>query len=160
MNRRYTTQEYYEKCQLLRQYFDHPALTTDVIVGFPQESEEEFEKSMAFVDKVDFYETHIFKYSRREGTKAAAMDGQVPEQIKNARSARLIALGRRKQQAYEERLMGTCVEVLMEEAVEREDGIYQVGHTKEYVKVGQKTTENLSNQLINVEIENRLQIIH
>ena len=160
MNRRYTTQEYYEKCQLLRQYFDHPALTTDVIVGFPQESEEEFEKSMAFVDKVDFYETHIFKYSRREGTKAAAMDGQVPEQIKNARSARLIALGRRKQQAYEERLIGTCVEVLMEEAVEREDGIYQVGHTKEYVKVGQKTTENLSNQLINVEIENRLQIIH
>lgn len=160
MNRRYTTQEYYEKCQLLRQYFDHPALTTDVIVGFPQESEEEFEKSMAFVDKVDFYETHIFKYSRREGTKAAAMDGQVPEQIKNARSARLIALGRHKQQAYEERLMGTCVEVLMEEAVEREDGIYQVGHTKEYVKVGQKTTENLSNQLINVEIENRLQIIH
>ena len=160
MNRRYTTQEYYEKCQLLRQYFDHPALTTDVIVGFPQESEEEFEKSMAFVDKVDFYETHIFKYSRREGTKAAAMEGQVPEQIKNARSARLIALGRRKQQAYEERLMGTCVEVLMEEAVEREDGIYQVGHTKEYVKVGQKTTENLANQLINVEIENRLQIIH
>ena len=160
MNRRYTTQEYYEKCQLLRQYFDHPALTTDVIVGFPQESEEEFEKSMAFVDKVDFYETHIFKYSRREGTKAAAMDGQVPEQIKNARSARLIALGRRKQQAYEERLMGTCVDVLMVEAVESEDGIYQVGNTKEYVKVGQKTTENLSNQLINVEIENRLQIIH
>ena len=160
MNRRYTTEEYYEKCQLLRKYFDNPALTTDVIVGFPQESEEEFERSMAFVDKVDFYETHIFKYSRREGTKAAAMEGQVPEQVKNARSAQLIALGRRKQQAYEDRLIGKCVEVLMEEAVEREDGIYQVGHTKEYVKVGQKTTENLANQLINVEIENRLQIIH
>ena len=86
--------------------------------------------------------------------------GQVPEQVKNARSAQLIALGRRKQQAYEDRLIGKCVEVLMEEAVEREDGIYQVGHTKEYVKVGQKTTENLANQLINVEIENRLQIIH
>ena len=160
MNRRYTTEEYYEKCQLLRKYFDNPALTTDVIVGFPQESEEEFERSMAFVDKVDFYETHIFKYSRREGTKAADMEGQVPEQVKNARSAQLIALGRRKQQAYEDRLIGKCVEVLMEEAVEREDGIYQVGHTKEYVKVGQKTTENLANQLINVEIENRLQIIH
>ncbi len=160
MNRRYTAQEYYEKCQLLRAHFDHPALTTDVIVGFPGETEEEFEESLAFVDKVDFYETHIFKYSRREGTKAAAMEDQVPEQVKTARSARMIALGRRKQQAYEERLIGTTVEVLMEEAVEREDGVYQVGHTKEYVKVGQKTTENLSNQLINVEIENRLQIIH
>ena len=84
----------------------------------------------------------------------------MPEQVKNARSAQLIALGRRKQQAYEDRLIGKCVEVLMEEAVEREDGIYQVGHTKEYVKVGQKTPENLANQLINVEIENRLQIIH
>lgn len=160
MNRHYTTEEYYEKCRLLRKYFDHPALTTDVIVGFPQESEEEFEKSKAFIDKVDFYETHVFKYSRREGTKAASMDGQIPEQIKTARSAELIALSRRKQQAYEDRLIGTSVEVLMEEAAEREDGIYQVGHTKEYVKVGQKTTENLSNQLINVEIENRLQIIH
>ena len=160
MNRRYTAQEYYEKCQLLRAHFDHPALTTDVIVGFPGETEEEFEESLAFVDKVDFYETHIFKYSRREGTKAAAMADQVLEQVKTARSARMIALGRRKQQAYEDRLIGTTVEVLMEEAVEREDGVYQVGHTKEYVKVGQKTTENLSNQLINVEIENRLQIIH
>ena len=160
MNRRYTAQEYYEKCQLLRAHFDHLALTTDVIVGFPGETEEEFEESLAFVDKVDFYETHIFKYSRREGTKAAAMADQVPEQVKTARSARMIALGRRKQQAYEDRLIGTTVEVLMEEAVEREDGVYQVGHTKEYVKVGQKTTENVSNQLINVEIENRLQIIH
>ena len=160
MNRRYTAQEYYEKCQLLRAHFDHPALTTDVIVGFPGETEEEFEESLAFVDKVDFYETHIFKYSRREGTKAAAMADQVPDQVKTARSARMIALGRRKQQAYEDRLIGMTVEVLMEEAVEREDGVYQVGHTKEYVKVGQKTTENLSNQLINVEIENRLQIIH
>ena len=88
------------------------------------------------------------------------MDGQIPEQVKAARSARLIALSRRKQEAYEERLIGKTVEVLMEEAVEREDGIYQTGHTKEYVKVGQKTTENLTNQLVNVEIENRLQIIH
>lgn len=88
------------------------------------------------------------------------MEGQVPEQVKNARSAQLIALGRRKQQAYENRFIGKCVEVLMEETVEREDGIYQVGYTKEYVKVGQKKTENLVNQLINVEIENRLQMIH
>ena len=93
MNRRYTTGEYYEKCELLRKYFDHPALTTDVIVGFPGETEEEFEESKAFVDKVNFYETHIFKYSKREGTRAAVMENQVPEQIKAERSAQLIELG-------------------------------------------------------------------
>ena len=73
MNRRYTAEEYEEKCQLLRKYFVNPALTTDVIVGFPGETEEEFEESRAFVDKVNFYETHIFKYSRRAGTKADRM---------------------------------------------------------------------------------------
>lgn len=80
----------------MRKYFDHPALTTDVIVGFPGETEEEFEASYAFVDRVDFYETHIFKYSKREGTKAAVMDGQIDEKIKGERSARMIALGERK----------------------------------------------------------------
>lgn len=160
MNRKYTSEEYYEKCCLLRKYFKDPALTTDVIVGFPGETEEEFAKSKAFIDKVIFYETHIFKYSPRKGTKAAVMDGQVPEQVKAERSNELIQLSQKKQEAFEERLIGTCQEVLMEEAVELEDGIYQVGHTREYVKVGQKTTENLENQLINVEIENRLQIIH
>ncbi len=160
MNRKYTSEEYYEKCCLLRKYFKDPALTTDVIVGFPGETEEEFAKSKSFIDKVNFYETHIFKYSPRKGTKAAVMDGQVPEQVKAERSNELIQLSQKKQEAFEERLIGTCQEVLMEEAVELEDGIYQVGHTREYVKVGQKTTENLENQLINVEIENRLQIIH
>lgn len=160
MNRKYTSEEYYEKCCLLRKYFKDPALTTDVIVGFPGETEEEFAKSKAFIDKVNFYETHIFKYSPRKGTKAAVMDGQIPEQVKAERSNELIQLSQKKQEAFEERLIGTCQEVLMEEAVELEDGIYQVGHTREYVKVGQKTTENLENQLINVEIENRLQIIH
>mgnify|MGYP000506042263 CR=1 FL=1 len=97
MNRRYTSEEYYEKCMLLRKYFAHPALTTDVIVGFPQETEEEFEKSKAFIDKVDFYETHIFKYSKREGTKAAVMDNQIPEQIKTARSNELLELGQKNE---------------------------------------------------------------
>ena len=160
MNRRYTSEEYYEKCCLLRKYFQDPALTTDVIVGFPGETEEEFEKSRDFIDKVNFYETHIFKYSPRKGTKAAAMDRQVPEQVKAERSNALIRLSRKKQNAYEEKLIGTSREVLIEESVQREDGIYQVGYTPEYVKVGQKTPENLANQLINVEIENRLQIIH
>ena len=94
------------------------------------------------------------------GTKAAVMPDQIPEEIKSERSAKMIELGHRKQKAYEERLLGTTQEVLMEEAVETEDGIYQVGHTKEYVKIGLKTEENLSNQLKNVKIEDTKQIIH
>lgn len=160
MNRRYTAEEYAAKCQLLRKYFAHPALTTDVITGFPGETPEEFEESRAFVDSMDFYETHIFKYSRREGTKAAVMPDQVPEQIKAERSKVLIALSEEKQSRFEEELIETTQEVLMEEAREREDGIWQIGHTKEYVKIGYKTEKNLANQLINVEIESRLQIIH
>ena len=160
MNRRYSAEEYMEKCDLLRKYFHNPALTTDVIVGFPGETQEEFAESMDFVDRVNFYETHIFKYSRRAGTKAAVMPDQVPEEIKSERSAKMIELGHRKQKAYEEKLLGTTQEVLMEEAVETEDGIYQVGHTKEYVKIGLKTEENLSNQLKNVKIEDTKQIIH
>ena len=159
MNRRYTADEYFEKCELLRKYFDHPALTTDVIVGFPGETEEEFEQSKAFVDKVNFYETHIFKYSRRQGTKAAEMDNQVPDEIKTKRSNEMIALGEEKRKAYEERLVGTTVEVLMEEPVTVDGEVYQAGHTREYVKVGLKTEENMSNRLVNVEIENHLQIL-
>lgn len=160
MNRRYTAEEYYEKCQLLRKYFHNPALTTDVIVGFPGETEEEFAESKAFVDKVDFYETHIFKYSRREGTKAAAMENQVPDQIKAKRSAELLELNRKKQAAYEEKLVGTTQEVLIEEKIVRDGEELQVGHTKEYVKIGVKNPNNLTNQLVNVEIESHLQILH
>ena len=159
MNRRYTAEEYYEKCVLLRKYFYNPALTTDVIVGFPGETEEEFAQSKAFVDKVNFYETHVFKYSRREGTLAAKMENQVPETVKTVRSNELLELSRRKQRNYEEALIGTTQEVLMEEEIFHEGEKYQVGHTKEYVKIGQKTTENLTNQLVNVEIESHLQII-
>lgn len=160
MNRKYTAEEYAAKCALIRQYFAHPALTTDVITGFPGETENEFEESRAFVDSIDFYETHIFKYSRREGTKAAAMKDQVPEQVKAERSKVLIALSEEKQSRFEEELLGTTQEVLMEEAIERDGEVWQIGHTKEYVKIGYKTDENLANQLINVEIESCLQIIH
>ncbi|MEQ3270936.1 tRNA (N(6)-L-threonylcarbamoyladenosine(37)-C(2))-methylthiotransferase MtaB [[Clostridium] scindens] len=153
MNRHYTSEEYYEKCVLLRKYFDNPALTTDVIVGFPGETEEEFAQSKAFIDKVDFYETHVFKYSKRAGTRAAQMEEQVPESVKAVRSNELLELTRRKQASYEEALVGTTQEVLMEEEMICQGEIYQVGHTKEYVKIGQKTEENLTNQLINVEIE-------
>ena len=140
--------------------FQNPALTTDVIVGFPGETEEEFQASFAFIDRVDFYETHIFKYSKREGTKAAAMKDQVPEPVKTQRSGVLQELDHRKREAYEKRLIGTVQEVLMEEAAVIDGETYQVGHTREYVKIGRKTREDLSNQLINVEIESRSQIIH
>ena len=159
MNRRYTAEEYYEKCELLREVFDHPALTTDVIVGFPGETEEEFRESKAFLEKVNFYETHIFKYSRRQGTKAAEMKDQIPEPVKTERSNQLIALGKVNKKAFEDRLIGQTVEVLMEEEIQRDSETWQIGHTREYVKVGRKTEENLANQLINVEIENRSQII-
>ncbi len=160
MNRRYSPEEYYEKCCLLRKYFKNPALTTDIIVGFPGETEEEFKQSKAFVDKVGFYETHVFKYSRREGTKAAAMDGQVPEEIKTKRSNELLALNARKQEAFEKTFIGTVKEVLIEETEECEDGIYGIGHTREYVKIRQKLDKKQINQIINVEIESHLQIMH
>ena len=160
MNRRYDTAQYEEKCQILRKYFQDPALTTDVIVGFPGETEEEFEASRAFIDRINFYETHILQYSRREGTRAAVMDGQVPDSVKTKRSALLLELGKKKQWEYEEKLLGTTREVLMEEAVVIGGETWQVGHTKEYVKIGRKTKEDLSNQLVNVEIESRSQIIH
>lgn len=160
MNRRYRSAEYRERCEILRKYFGKPALTTDVIVGFPMETEEDFQASYEFVKNIHFYETHIFKYSRREGTKAAAMKDQVPDQIKAARSAELLELNRKKQAVYEERLLGTTQEVLIEEKIVRDGEELQIGHTKEYVKIGVKNPNNLINQLVNVEIENQLQILH
>ena len=159
MNRRYTSEEYYEKCQLLRKYFDNPALTTDVIVGFPGETEEEFEKSRAFVDRVNFYETHIFKYSKRQGTKAAVMEGQVPEQIKTVRSNIMLEMDEKKRAEYEKAFVGREVEVLFEEKITKNDACYWVGHTKEYVKIALQTEEKLQNQLTNVRIDNQSQII-
>lgn len=152
MNRRYTSEEYYEKCQLLRKYFEHPALTTDVIVGFPGETEEEFAQSKAFVDKVNFYETHVFKYSKRAGTKAAVMENQIPEQIKTVRSNELLELDKVKREAYEENWLGKTVEVLMEERIQIDGKVYQVGHTKEYVKVAVESEINLQNRLISVSL--------
>ncbi len=160
MNRRYTSEEYYEKCRILRKYFDDPALTTDVIVGFPGETEEDFQASFDFVDKVDFYETHIFKYSKREGTKAASMPDQVDEQVKAERSARLIALGEKKRKAYEERFIGKTVEVLVEEDAVIDGKKVQTGHTKEYIKIALDAQENLRNCIVNVQIDNGSQIIH
>ena len=152
MNRRYTAEEYYEKCQLLRKHFDHPALTTDVIVGFPQETEEEFETTRAFLEKVNFYETHIFKYSRRQGTKAAVMEGQVADQIKAARSEILISVGEIHKKAYEDRLIGTRQEVLFEELQELEGQPYMTGYTKEYVRLALPAGEEMANRICEVTV--------
>ncbi len=157
MNRRYTAEEYYEKCELLRKYFDNPALTTDVIVGFPGETEEEFAESKAFVDKVNFYETHIFKYSKRAGTKAAVMENQVPEQLKTERSNELLELCAEKKRAYEQQWIGKTVEVLMEEKIERAGRDYLVGYTREYVKIILESDGTLQknpiNCLVNVQLK-------
>lgn len=160
MNRRYTSEEYYEKCCILRRYFDNPALTTDVIAGFPGETEEEFRESFEFVDKVNFYETHIFKYSRREGTKAAVMENQVSEQTKAERSALLIELGEKKRQAYEQSFLGKEVEVLVEEEAVIGGKIMQTGHTKEYIRIALDGDESLKNTIVKVRVDNDLQIIH
>ena len=160
MNRRYTSEEYYEKCCILRRYFDNPALTTDVIVGFPGETEEEFQKSRDFVDKVDFYETHIFKYSRREGTRAAAMENQVSEQEKARRSAVLIELGEKKRKAYEQSFLGKEVEVLVEEEALIQGKPMQTGHTKEYIRIAFEGDKSLKNTIVKVRVDNDLQIIH
>lgn len=160
MNRRYTSEEYYEKCCILRRYFDNPALTTDVIVGFPGETEEEFQKSRDFVDKVNFYETHIFKYSRREGTRAATMENQVSEQEKARRSAVLIELGEKKRKAYEQSFLGKEVEVLVEEEAVIEGRPMQTGHTKEYIRIAFEGDKSLKNTIVKVRVDNDLQIIH
>ncbi|MDD2978846.1 MAG: tRNA (N(6)-L-threonylcarbamoyladenosine(37)-C(2))-methylthiotransferase MtaB [Hespellia sp.] len=160
MNRRYTSEEYYEKCELLRKYFDNPALTTDVIVGFPGETEEEFQQSMDFVNKVNFYETHIFKYSKREGTKAAVMENQVPENAKTIRSNQMIAMGKEKQSAYERKFIGKMVEVLFEEEMQWQGELCQVGHTKEYIKIALPGERKMSNCILNVEIDEVSQIVH
>ena len=160
MNRRYTSEEFYEKCEILRKYFEKPALTTDVIVGFPQETEEEFETTYEFLKKICFYETHIFKYSKREGTKAAVMQGQIPEQIKAKRSARLIELGEKNRRAYEESFLGKTVEVLVEEKSDVNGKEMWTGHTKEYMKIALESEKNLQNCILNVQIKDGRAIIH
>lgn len=159
MNRHYTSREYYEKCGILRTYFEHPAITTDVIVGFPGETQEEFETTKAFIEKVGFYETHVFKYSRRNGTKAASMPEQVPEQKKAERSQILLDLCKKKKKEFEDQMIGKQVEVLLEETFEKDGVLYRTGLTKEYVKVAVKADNTRENQILEMTIENHSQIM-
>ena len=147
MNRHYTAGEYYESVKLLRSVYDRPAITTDVIVGFPGETEEEFEQTCGFLEKISFYEMHIFKYSKRQGTRAAAMKDQIPDPVKTARSNRLLAMEKEQSKAFRSRYIGKEAAVLFEETKELNGRIFQVGHTADYVKVALETDENLSNCL-------------
>ena len=141
MNRRYRSGEYRERCELLREVYGNLALTTDVIVGFPQESEEEFRKSYDFVDSIRFYETHIFKYSRRQGTKAAAMDGQLTEAEKSFRSEKMIELHHRHAGDYEKSMLGKNLEVLIEEEYTKDGRTWYLGHSREYIKTAVPKSE-------------------
>ena len=156
MNRKYITKEYERGCELLRKYFVHPAITTDVIVGFPGETEEEFEQTKAYLEQIHFYEMHIFKYSKRKGTRAAVMPDQIDEQIKAARSEKLIALGHDMSKEFRKFYIGKNEEVLFEEKAVIGDKEYFVGYTKEYVKVAKKTAENLENQIVSGRISGML----
>ena len=148
MNRHYTTAEYLERCELLREVFGHPAITTDVIVGFPGETEEEFAQTRAFLERVHFYEMHVFKYSRRAGTRAAVMPDQVPEPVKTRRSDELLKLERELSASYRDSFLGTCGEILLEEEITLDGKTYMTGHTKEYVRAAVEGFSGRKNELV------------
>lgn len=148
MNRRYTTAQYREVCRILRTWFDNPAITTDVITGFPGETEEEFRETADFLREIRFYETHIFKYSRREGTRAARMEGQIPESVKASRSDELLAMGAAMSLEYRKSFLGQEKEVLMEEKAVISHREYLTGYTKEYVRAAIPWDEGLKGKLV------------
>lgn len=157
MNRHYTAEEYLEKVELLRRYFDHPAVTTDIIVGFPQETEEEFQETCDFVKKAGFAKIHVFKYSRRRGTAADRMEGQLSQQAKGERSDRLLKLGAELEQHYQSWFAGRTEQVLWEEITEIGDKKYLMGYNERYVRIGMETEGNpedisLCNTIGNVRI--------
>ena len=156
MNRRYDTAEYEVGCALLRRYFEHPAITTDVIVGFPGETDEEFETTERYLERIHFYEMHIFQYSRREGTKAAAMPDQVPEAVKKERSEKLLALGHRMSEEFRRYYLGRQVTALLEEEFLYDGKRYYTGYTKEYVKLAVETEKDLSNTFVTGTLKTQL----
>ena len=134
MNRHYTTGEYEQKCDMLRRSFENPAITTDVIVGFPGETQEEFEKTKAFLERIHFYEMHVFKYSVRSGTRAAKMPDQIPESVKTLRSEELLSLERSMSAQYRKSFLGKEQQVLLEEEIRIKEKLYLIGHTREYIR--------------------------
>lgn len=148
MNRHYTPEEFRRGVELLRRTFEHPAVTTDVIVGFPQESEEEFEETRRFLEEICFYEMHIFKFSKRKGTRAAIMEGQVAEKDKTRRSNILLEMEKRQSKEFRTYYIGRQEEVLLEEKKEIDGREYWIGHTREYVKVALASDKDCRNRLV------------
>lgn len=155
MNRKYTTKEYAESVEILKKYYDKPAITTDIIVGFPQETEEEFLETMEFAKRIGFSKIHVFKFSRRKGTVADKMSGQVEEPVKTERSERLMALEAVLGEKYRDSLKQTEEVVLFEESSMVDGEFCQTGYTTRYVRVAVKTTKELSNRLLKVKLLKR-----
>lgn len=153
MNRKYTTRDYYEKCCLIRNYFKNPAITTDVIVGFPGETEEEFQQTKEFLRKINFSQMHIFKFSPRKGTKAALMTDQVKEEKKSERSNILISLAEEMSNEYRALFIGNTEKLLVEEEIEIDGIKYQVGHNERYLKLAVKAEENLANKILFITVK-------
>lgn len=156
MNRRYSSREYLEKIELIRKYFTLPAFTTDVIVGFPGETTEEFEDTKEFVKQIGFSHIHVFKYSKRAGTRAADMSDQVPEEMKNHRSNELITISENMSREYKALFMGKIEKILVEEEINIEGTIYQVGHNERYLKLAFCGDKDDTNQIISVSIKKKL----
>lgn len=155
MNRKYTIEEYMKKCELIRQYYDRPAITTDVIVGFPGETEEEFATTKANLEKLNLYEMHIFKYSIRSGTVAATMPNQVMDSVKDERSNVLLEMADRHKAEYENSFKGQKLEILVEEYDKDESGCYIKGHSDRYIYVKRIMDEAFCQNNVNniIEIE-------
>ncbi|MBR3396492.1 MAG: tRNA (N(6)-L-threonylcarbamoyladenosine(37)-C(2))-methylthiotransferase MtaB [Lachnospiraceae bacterium] len=158
MNRHYTAEEFYEKCALIRECFVRPALTTDVIAGFPGETEEEFEESYRFVEKVGFFETHVFPFSGRKGTKAYDMPGQLTEAVKKERVRRLLELNACKRAEYLESGKGTPLEILFEEQDRVNGKLCWVGHTKRYEKAAYESPKDLKNRIFTIPYEDAVML--
>jgi threonylcarbamoyladenosine tRNA methylthiotransferase MtaB len=156
MNRKYSAGEYYDRVLLIKRYFELPSFTTDVIVGFPGETQSEFEETMEFVKKIGFSHIHVFKYSKREGTKAAVMPDQIPEVTKNHRSNELIALSEEMSEEYISHFMGRIEKILFEEEITVDGKTYQIGHNERYLKLAIQSEADLTNQIIPVKISNKL----
>ncbi len=148
MNRRYDTDEYLEKVNLIRKYFDHPAITTDIIVGFPGETEEEFQITRDYLNRINFYETHVFAYSRRRGTVADKMPGQHTQKTKSVRSAMLMGDSAGRAKKFREYYLDREVDVLIEESETIDGTVYQVGYNKEYVRFAIKSDEDLAGRIV------------
>lgn len=152
MNRKYSASEYYEKCVLLRKYFDNLAITTDIIVGFPGETEKDFKETEDFLRKVSFAQMHIFRYSVRKGTSAEKMPNQVKDEIKTERSNILIGLESKMVQEYQSTFIGNTENILIEENMIIDGQTYQIGHNERYLKLAVKFDKDRCNEIIQCKV--------